>query len=383
MTRTNWQYSALGEVAEVTAGDPAPQGIDDFTPDGLPFVRMQDVGRYGRTTALVSIKDHVAPHISDHLKRFPPGSILVPKSGASIRLNHRAILGIEAHVVSHLAVIQTGPKLNNRFAYYWLSSVDLSPVAHDADLPSLKTSELAKLQVPVPPLSEQEQIVRILDDAEELRKVRAQANCRTADLIPALFHDLFGDPISRANKWGMIAVEDAVDLVNGRAFGPNDWGKEGFPIIRIQNLKDPSAPFNCFQGDFDVKHRVEKGDLLLSWAGQLVSFGLHIWNGPTGVLNQHIFKVVPKLAFERTYLEQALTYVVETAKHRFHGIEMKHITKAALHKYTFAYPPIVLQREFAARVAEIRAMKAQQGASRRRIDNLFQSLLHRAFAGQL
>jgi type I restriction enzyme S subunit len=47
------------------------------------------------------------------------------------------------------------------------------------------------------------------------------------------------------------------------------------------------------------------------------------------------------------------------------------------------FPPIPLQCAFAARVAEVRAVEAQQAASRRRLNDLFQSLLHRAFRGEL
>jgi type I restriction enzyme S subunit len=125
------------------------------------------------------------------------------------------------------------------------------------------------------------------------------------------------------------------------------------------------------------------GDLLFSWAGQLVSFGVHVWRGPPGVLNQHIFKITPKVRFEIAFLEQALSHIIEKAKHGFHGIEMKHITKSALTKYQLPFPPIELQSEFAAHVAEVRALEARQAASRRRLDDLYQSLLHRAFRGEL
>jgi len=46
-------------------------------------------------------------------------------------------------------------------------------------------------------------------------------------------------------------------------------------------------------------------------------------------------------------------------------------------------PPLPLQKEFAKRVAEIREMEAGQAASRERLDALFQSMLHRAFLGEL
>jgi len=46
-------------------------------------------------------------------------------------------------------------------------------------------------------------------------------------------------------------------------------------------------------------------------------------------------------------------------------------------------PSMALQKEFATRVGEIRAVQAEQTASRRRLENLFQSMLHRAFQGEL
>ena len=55
--------------------------------------------------------------------------------------------------------------------------------------------QMPSIDIPVPPLAEQERIVKLLDEADELRKLRAQADRRTADLIPALFHEMFGDPL--------------------------------------------------------------------------------------------------------------------------------------------------------------------------------------------
>lgn len=56
-----------------------------------------------------------------------------------------------------------------------------------------KGSEVAKIKIPLPPLPEQERIVKLLDEADELRKLREQADKRSADLIPALFEEMFGD----------------------------------------------------------------------------------------------------------------------------------------------------------------------------------------------
>jgi type I restriction enzyme, S subunit len=122
---------------------------------------------------------------------------------------------------------------------------------------------------------------------------------------------------------------------------------------------------------------------LLSWSGQLVSFGAFIWDGPEGVLNQHIFNVRPRISFELEFLEFALAYVVEVSKAKFHGIEMKHLTKEELNAQSILYPPLQLQTEFALGVRQLRGLKNRQCKQRDELDSFFNSLLQKAFWGEL
>lgn len=242
---------------------------------------------------------------------------------------------------------------------------------------------LAQLPIPVPSLTEQARIVEIVDEAEALRNLRQQIDLRTSDVEPALFNDIFGNSIANARGWPVLSVKDAVDLVNGYAFGPADWGQAGLPIIRIQNLKDPKSPFNYFGGHLEPRFLVSPGSILVSWAGQLVSFGVYFWNGPSAALNQHIFRVDPKIEFEKEYLKFVLGQVVEQATRSFQGSEMKHLTKNTLEEATILYPPMSLQKAFAAAVRELRKMELAQAGSALRLEHLFHSLLYHAFEGAI
>lgn len=115
------------------------------------------------------------------------------------------------------------------------------------------------------------------------------------------------------SHWTTIPVGDLVHLINGRAFKPADWKKSGLPIIRIQNLNNPNAPFNYCQGAVAPGHRVKNGDMLLSWSGTPgTSFGAFIWNGGDAVLNQHIFKVAIYSALvSKEYLRMAINASLE------------------------------------------------------------------------
>ena len=96
------------------------------------------------------------------------------------------------------------------------------------------------------------------------------------------------------DDWLTSTIGDSMRLINGRAFKPTEWKDSGLPIIRIQNLNDPNSEFNYFAGQVDDRHLVQSGTLLFAWSGTKgTSFGARIWTGATGVLNQHIFKVVP------------------------------------------------------------------------------------------
>ncbi len=129
-----------------------------------------------------------------------------------------------------------------------------------------------------------------------------------------------------------MKVKDICDLQNGRAFKPSDWGTEGLPIIRIQNLNDESAPFNYFSGEYNKVHEIDDGDLLFSWSGTPgTSFGAFRWFRGKGVLNQHIFKVLPKIEIDLDYFKYALNGNLNSIIEKAHGgVGLQHITKKEL-----------------------------------------------------
>ena len=144
-----------------------------------------------------------------------------------------------------------------------------------------------------------------------------------------------------------MKIKDICDLQNGRAFKPSDWGTAGLPIIRIQNLNDERAPFNYYGGKYNLAQEVDNGDLLFSWSGTPgTSFGAFLWNRGKGVLNQHIFKVIPKVEVDKTYLMYALNGNISTIISKAHGgVGLQHITKKELDEIEIQMVSISRQKE--------------------------------------
>jgi type I restriction enzyme S subunit len=157
--------------------------------------------------------------------------------------------------------------------------------------------------------------------------------------------------------------------VNGRAFKPTDWVDVGLPIIRIQNLNRPNATFNHFDGSVDEKFLVQTGDLLFAWSGTPgTSFGAHIWNGPTAILNQHIFNVrYDGRAVHKAFFRYAINQTLDEQIAKAHGgVGLRHVTRGKFEETDIALPPLAEQRRIVAKLDGLTAhiMRARAGLNR-------------------
>jgi type I restriction enzyme S subunit len=259
---------------------------------------------------------------------------------------------------------------------------------------------LKTVHIPVPPLVEQERIVMLLDEADELRKLRAQADRRKADLVPAFFHEMFGDPMDNPRGWPVNPVSSFVEeLYGGRSVNPAGADEAAG---RYRVLKTSAVTCGAFKPEESKpvpavyeppeSHFVRAGDLLFSRANttELVAATTYVFDTPPNLLLpdklwRFVWKqpqsVEPLFVW---WLFQAPSIRRELGQRATGtGGSMKNISKPKVMTLEVPIPPFSLQKQFAHRVTEIRELESTQAASRRRLEDLLQSLLHRAFNGDL
>lgn len=172
---------------------------------------------------------------------------------------------------------------------------------------------------------------------------------------PAAGHLASTKPDAEPGKggWPRVSIGDSLNLINGRAFKPTEWKKSGTPIVRIQNLNNPNAPFNYFQGDLAERFLIEDEDLLFAWSGTPgTSFGAHIWRGGRAWLNQHIFKVrFDETQFDRRFLQLAINQNLSDYIRAAHGgAGLAHITKGRFEESELPQPVLPEQRRIVAEI---------------------------------
>ena len=386
----------LDDVSEVASGNPAPQDTKDFADNGFPFIRMQDVGREHHTS---NLRDSVDKVNSDAVSRyrlrlFPAGSVLIPKSGASVNLNHRAMLGNDAYVVSHLAiVIPNREKLLPEYLYFWSLAYDPRSQAQTTSLPSLPLSLIKAAQIPVPSLDEQRSIVDILSRAEGIVRLRREAQKKTAEIIPAMFLDIFGDPATNPKGWPI--KELGALLTDGPQNGiykhASLYGK-GTPILRIDAFYDgrvvslSSLKRVQITQDEQKKFRLLERDIVINRVNSPEYLGKSTIVPPLNeetVFESNMMRfsvnggaLLPEYLIE--FLQTAHTKAHFLAKAK-HAINQSRINQQDVKSLPVMIPPIECQTWFVERVNQIRAIHLLQTTATAKAEATFEALLAQVF----
>ena len=136
--------------------------------------------------------------------------------------------------------------------------------------------------------------------------------------------------MSTITGWESKKLTGLAEYINGYAFKPNDWGKEGLPIIRIEQLKNPDARADYFDGQLPPSRIIEDGDLIFSWSASLF---LRIWRHGRAALNQHLFKVIEREGVDRAFLKAFIEFYLPALTAASHGSTMQHITRKELERF--------------------------------------------------
>jgi len=255
---------------------------------------------------------------------------------------------------------------------------------------------LEELLLWIPPRAEQEHILQVLNEAKALGRLRTQTDERATKLTPALFHELFSTSTAYetfALKELLYPIESGWSPVcQDQRAADNDWGVLKLSSVTTgRYLKDENK---ALQSDFAPRPSLEvkEGDVLFSRKNtkELVAATAYVWETrPKLMLSDLIFRLRPLQPekLDPVYLAYALKDQVKRREIQRLASgaagSMPNISKERLLTVKLAVPPPHLQRQFAKRAEEIYNLETVQAASRKRIDALFESLLHRSFQGEL
>lgn len=195
---------------------------------------------------------------------------------------------------------------------------------------------IGEIKIPVPSLQEQEKIVNILSSLDDKIELNNEMNKTLEEMAQSIFKRWFvdfefsnedGQPYKSSGGemveselgmipkgWEVSSIYDLAEYINGTSFKSKDYGESGLPIIKIAELKNGiTESTKFFVGNKDEKFYLKNRDILFSWSGNPdTSIDTFIWYKGDAILNQHIFKVIPKDNIGYCFIYLMLKYFKKT-----------------------------------------------------------------------
>jgi type I restriction enzyme S subunit len=393
--KQGWEIKKLGEVADVGAGNSAPQKKELFEDGTHPFIRTSDVGQIRKGVILNSV-DNLNSEGIKGLKLHKKGTILFPKSGASTFLNHRVLMEIDGYVSSHLATIKANAKVAvDKYLLYYLITVNAKDLMQDIAYPSLKTSDIGLIPVPLPPLPEQQRIVSILDEsfaAIDKAKANADQNLKNAkELFESYLQGVFE---KKGDGWEEKIIKEVCELKSGTTISTNLERTEG-DVLYVK-VGDMTLPENDV--DINTSSRfVNRNEIKLN---QIIPNGAIIFPKRGGAIATNKKRKIVK----PTIVDLNTMAIIPSNKidanyffHWFQLIDLNSISNGTsipqINNYSFDEVKIpfpkslkeqqTIVRQLDALRAETQKLEAVYQKKIADLDELKKSILQKAFTGEL
>jgi type I restriction enzyme S subunit len=324
----------------------------------------------------------------------PEGTVLmVARSGILARTLPISIARVRVALNQDMKAMLARPGLHYAFLAYFLEtrSVDILGrcVKRGATVHSLDTGKIEQLQVPLPPLSEQRRIVEILDQADALRKLRAAADAKAERILPALFYKMFGDPATNSMGWPTKHLGDVSTIRRGASPRPIDLFMGGtVPWIRIGDATGDTDLYIEKTVEFVTEEGarrsvfVQPGTLLVANSG--VSCGFARITRIGGCIHDG-WLAIEKLPRELSPLFLAQLINLQTLRLRALAPSgtQPNLNTDIMRRLSVPLAPAGLVDSYS-RIAEaVRCLGVPRVLRRKKIQLLFDTLLHRAFSGDL
>lgn len=284
-------------------------------------------------------------------------------------------------------------------AYYLRSAGFLSFASQfvaGAKMPRVILDSFWAHEIPLPPLSEQRRIVEVLDQADRLRRLRAEADAKADRILPALFIKMFGDPATNPMGWPVGDLGDAVlETQYGTSKHANSDGR-GVLVVRMNNISSSGrvelteVKYVELDDSELERHRLKPGDLLFNRTNSIDLVGkTGLWNqsGEPAVVASYLIRVrvdpskaLPEYVW--ALMNSAFVKTVLANKAR-RAVGMANINATELRRLPALFPPLQLQQAFGRRLWDLELCAGRRRRAAGALGQLFGNLVNGAFSGSL
>jgi restriction endonuclease S subunit len=278
----------------------------------------------------------------------------------------------------------------------------LSDTSYGATIPHIQRQMLENINIPIPPLPQQEKIVKVLDISSALIEKQKLLLQKYDLFLKSKFIEMFGDPIQNPMGWEVKKLKEISSLIssgNTPKGGSQVYVKEGILFFRSQNVwKNKMLLDDIAYIDNETHLKMKKSslkhkDILMTKTGRfntenssLGRAALFLGEDDSANVNGHVYLI----RLKKQTIPEFVVYILTTDEYRDYirrvcvgGIDKRQINKSHLENFPIVFPPIDLQNEFASIVERINTIKTKEAQKLEHLETLHKSLMDKAFKGEI
>lgn len=382
----SWRMVKLGLCLQRRKDTVLPSTLSEQSVGLVGLEDIEDGGRGG-----ISIRQAKPQEIQSLKTRFERGDILYGKLRPY--LNKVGIAPQVGVCSTEIWAFTPIPLLDYRFATFFLASSffveRVASFTKGANLPRLDTDAFDSIEIPLPPLSEQQRIVDILQEAEEIRRLRAEAESKTAALIPAMFAATFGELYFGKSPFPITSLSSIGELDRGKSkHRPRDepslYGGP-YPFIQTGDIAQSNGWITRYGQTYSEKGLEQsrlwpKGTLAITIAANIGSTAILTFDA---CFPDSIVGFTPNRGISVEYVRWWLLGYQKKLEIQAPQGAQKNINLQVLRSIQIPVPPLQLQVKFQESVQNLCSQMESAAIGTTSFASLASSLSAHAFSGQL
>lgn len=393
--RSRWPAIPLGDVAIVEREMTDSAAIRS----GTKYVGLEHMDGENGTVQSVVVE---AGELASTKFAFTPRHVLYGK----LRPYLRKVARPEANGVCSTDILPLcpGERIDRDYLFHFLRqprTVELATSrCSGANLPRLSPRSLLEFLVPLPPRPEQKRIAAILDKADAIRRKRQESIRMADEFMRSAFLDMFGDPVMNPKGWRKAALQTVFSKTRegtkcgpfGSALKKEEITASGVPVWTMYNIVDDRfAEAGCLFIS-EEKYRelqayaVTNGEIIISRAGTVGKMCVVETSTPRSIISTNLIRLsLDSTALLPHFFVSLMTYCKGRVGRLKTGDDdaYTYMNTAVLASLTVPVPPLARQQAYVTLLQRARDMASRSQLAGKDADMLFQSLSHRAFAGDL
>ena len=392
--RSHWEQIKLADLFELQMGKTPAREKEQYWKNGTrKWVSIADISKFSRYTENTkeSITDQAVSETG--IRQVPANTIIM-----SFKLSLGKVAITSEPLYTNEAIMAFVDRkerpLSLSFLFHLFKNKDWSAGTNKAVLGmTLNKATLKEISIPVPPLSEQEDIAEKLDAVSRLITLREQQLKKLDQLASSRFIEMFGDPVTNPMCWSQKTMKEMALRLSDGPFGSNlkseHYANDGIRVIRLQNIGvnkfvDNDRAFVSLQHYETIKkYTCRGGDIVIGTLGEpnlracLIPNYIHVAINKADCVHYVPNDIFLNKIFVCFYLNIPAT--LSLASGMIHGQTRSRISSGQIAKLPIILPPLSLQNEFAAFIEQLDKSKVTIRKSIEKLETTYRALLQEYF----